>query len=175
MPSNFGEKLKAIRKAAKLTQAQLAERAGCKQAAISMWEAGERDPGWSEVQALALALGVDCTAFTDAPEPKPGKPAEPRGPKEGEHRGVGVIRANEAINCLIRIPKDDARQRAFDAVLSWIETPSKIDLRAGDDTSLQQAQLAIGRLQSIPRKDALRDRAFEIVSDWIKSNGPRTH
>jgi hypothetical protein len=39
----------------------------------------------------------------------------------GERRGVGIIRANEAINCLIRIPKNDAlRKRGFQLVTDWI-------------------------------------------------------
>jgi ParB-like chromosome segregation protein Spo0J len=41
---------------------------------------------------------------------------------EGEVRGVGVTRANEAINCLIRIPKNDAlRKRGFQIVTDWIK------------------------------------------------------
>lgn len=39
-----------------------------------------------------------------------------------ERKGVGVIRANEAINCLIRIPKNDAlRKRGFQIVTDWIK------------------------------------------------------
>lgn len=40
---------------------------------------------------------------------------------EGESRGVGVQRANEAINCLSRIPKNDRlRKRGFQIVSDWI-------------------------------------------------------
>lgn len=39
----------------------------------------------------------------------------------GERRGKGVILANEAINCLMRIPKNDAlRNRGFQLVTDWI-------------------------------------------------------
>ncbi len=39
-----------------------------------------------------------------------------------ERKGVGVDRANEAINCLIRIPKNDAlRKRGFQIVTDWIK------------------------------------------------------
>ncbi len=42
-------------------------------------------------------------------------------PAEGKLRGVGVMRANEAINCLTRIPKNDAlRNRGFQIVTDWI-------------------------------------------------------
>jgi hypothetical protein len=40
---------------------------------------------------------------------------------EGELQGKGVIRANEAINCLTRIPKNDAlRSRGLQIVADWI-------------------------------------------------------
>lgn len=40
----------------------------------------------------------------------------------GELQGVGIIRANEAINCLTRIPKNDAlRKRGFQLVTDWIK------------------------------------------------------
>lgn len=40
---------------------------------------------------------------------------------EGTPRGVGMLRANEAINCLMRIPKNDRlRKRGFQAVKDWI-------------------------------------------------------
>jgi len=42
--------------------------------------------------------------------------------ENGKPRGVGVIRANEAINCLIRIPKNDRlRKRGFQIVTDWIK------------------------------------------------------
>ena len=41
---------------------------------------------------------------------------------DGKPLGVGVIRANEAINCLIRIPKNDRlRKRGFQIVTDWIK------------------------------------------------------
>lgn len=46
-----------------------------------------------------------------------GKPTKP----QGELQGKGVMLANEAINCLTRIPKNDAlRQRGFKIVMDWI-------------------------------------------------------
>lgn len=42
-------------------------------------------------------------------------------PKEGTPRGKGVILANEAINCLSRIPKNDPlRQRGLQIVVDWV-------------------------------------------------------
>lgn len=51
------------------------------------------------------------------PEPK-----HEEEPEEGKQRGKGVFLANEAINCLIRIPKNDAlRKRGFQIVTDWIK------------------------------------------------------
>lgn len=70
MASNFGKRLQELRKAAGLTQKELAEKAGLSQNGISNWETGDRDPVWSIVQALAAALGVDCSEFQEK-KPKP--------------------------------------------------------------------------------------------------------
>lgn len=63
----FGERLRELREAAGLSQAELARRTGIAQQSIAVWEAGKSDPGWSKVMKLAEALGVDCRAFQDQP------------------------------------------------------------------------------------------------------------
>ena len=55
----MGEKLKAARQAAGMTQAQLAAAIGCKQKDVSRWEAGMIEPGVLTVKKMAQALG--CT------------------------------------------------------------------------------------------------------------------
>lgn len=57
---------------------------------------------------------------------KRGKPAIESENKPGTDRqGVGVIRANEAVNSLSRIPKNDAlRKRGFQIVKDWIKANS---------------------------------------------------
>lgn len=52
----MGEKLRAARKAAGLTQAQLAEAIGCKQKDVSRWEAGLIEPGVLTVKKIAQVL-----------------------------------------------------------------------------------------------------------------------
>lgn len=52
----MGEKLKAARKAAGLTQVELAEKVGCKQKDISRWENG-RPTTAETLKKLAQALG----------------------------------------------------------------------------------------------------------------------
>ena len=53
----MGEKLKAARLAAGLTQGQLAERVGCHQKDISRWEAGTHEPRAPTLKKMAQALG----------------------------------------------------------------------------------------------------------------------
>lgn len=53
----MGEKLKAARLAAGLTQGQLAELVGVQQRDISRWENGHREPGVLIVKRMAQALG----------------------------------------------------------------------------------------------------------------------
>jgi transcriptional regulator with XRE-family HTH domain len=62
----FAVKLKRLREAAGWSQAELAERAGLNQFGVAKLEQGVREPAWATVQALARALGVNCTAFEDA-------------------------------------------------------------------------------------------------------------
>jgi transcriptional regulator with XRE-family HTH domain len=69
--SGFGKRLKRLRRAAGLTQGELAERAGCHKFTIVKLEGGEREPGWPLVLALRAALGVDLAAFTLAPPEAP--------------------------------------------------------------------------------------------------------
>lgn len=52
----MGDKLKEARRAAGMTQAQLAERIGCLQKDISRYESG-REPGALTLKKIAIALG----------------------------------------------------------------------------------------------------------------------
>ena len=56
--STFGMRLRERRLACGLTMAQLAERIGVSQPAISQWESGRDRPGRESLQKLATALGV---------------------------------------------------------------------------------------------------------------------
>ena len=53
----MGEKLKAARKAAGLTQLQLAQAVGCYQKDIARWELGKIEPGVLIVKKMAQVLG----------------------------------------------------------------------------------------------------------------------
>src|SRR5215475_6525926 len=69
--TRFSARLKEMRERAGLTQKQLADRAGVSQRGISHWEQGLREPTWSNVIALAKALGVKCDDFLHEPSPRP--------------------------------------------------------------------------------------------------------
>jgi transcriptional regulator with XRE-family HTH domain len=60
---NFGVRLKELRSAAGLTQSKLAEKAGLSKGTVAALEQGTYDATWPTVQALAVALGMDCRAF----------------------------------------------------------------------------------------------------------------
>jgi transcriptional regulator with XRE-family HTH domain len=79
LSTGFGARLKALREAAGLTQAALAERAGMHRFGVAKIEQGLREPGWETVLALARALNVSCSAF-EAPPDAPAPPVEPPPP-----------------------------------------------------------------------------------------------
>jgi transcriptional regulator with XRE-family HTH domain len=79
----FAKRLRELRDAAKMTQTELAERAGSHRQTIAQLETGVRKPTWETVQALARALGVSCQAFeTEQPEPPAKKGRKRKGGAE---------------------------------------------------------------------------------------------
>src|SRR5436309_1881006 len=74
----IGARLRELREQKGLTQGQLAELVGVRRDAVARWEADAREPGWSNVVALAAALGVNCLAFLQPPAEReasgPGRP-----------------------------------------------------------------------------------------------------
>jgi transcriptional regulator with XRE-family HTH domain len=84
----FAVLLAAVRRRAGVSQYALARRSGVSKQALSLLEKGDREPSWETVQRLALALGVDCSAFQDpdltlppqGPPPRMGRP--PKGQPE---------------------------------------------------------------------------------------------
>lgn len=62
----FGRRLRELRDAAGLTQADLGEKAGMLPGVIARLERAEREPGWGTVLKLAQALGVSTDEFRAA-------------------------------------------------------------------------------------------------------------
>ena len=78
---SFAERLKELREKAGFSQAELAKRAGMHLFGVAKLEQGQREPTWATVQALAEALGVECTAFKETQKASPratGKNAQGR-------------------------------------------------------------------------------------------------
>ena len=68
--TGFGPRLRTLREAAGLTQAQLGERAGgMPYQAVAKYEREATEPSWSAVLRLADALGVTPNAFLVASAP----------------------------------------------------------------------------------------------------------
>ena len=82
--SAFGQALKRMREEKDWTREQLAEKCGLSRMQIFRLETGEQGASWETVQALAAALGVDCTAFQADDDDSTGKkkPARKRRPKK---------------------------------------------------------------------------------------------
>jgi transcriptional regulator with XRE-family HTH domain len=64
--TTFGEKLVELRKAADLTQVELAAKSGVPIGTVRDYEQEARDPLLSNAQRLATALGVSLDAFPPA-------------------------------------------------------------------------------------------------------------
>jgi transcriptional regulator with XRE-family HTH domain len=77
---HFASRLQSLREAAGLSQYELAKKAGVTRQTLSRLEMGESAPTWPTVQLLAIALGVDCSAFVDPGlQPPEEEPTRPRG------------------------------------------------------------------------------------------------
>ena len=67
----FGRRLKVLRKANKLNQAELAEKVGIETKYLSNIETGRRSPSFEKVVALAKALEVSMSALFSFDHEKP--------------------------------------------------------------------------------------------------------
>ena len=74
MSETFGNRLRALRKKAGLTQEQLADNTGFSLMTIRRWEWGERSPRVEEVNALAKAPNVsEADLLNDSPPDNSGR------------------------------------------------------------------------------------------------------
>ena len=65
---SVGDKIKAARKAAGLTQAQLADKSGVATISIHQYEAGKRHPQLKQLLSIAAALGIEWTDLVPVEE-----------------------------------------------------------------------------------------------------------
>jgi transcriptional regulator with XRE-family HTH domain len=88
----LGQRLQRLRKAAKLTQEQLAERSGQSFGNLKNWERDYRTPGlWAALQ-LARALGVPMEELAECAEPDPKMGKEKRSKRKRQEGGRPVGR-----------------------------------------------------------------------------------
>lgn len=57
------ERIRSVRRAADITQAELAEKLGTDQSFVSKYERGERRLDVVELRGICLALGIDFVGF----------------------------------------------------------------------------------------------------------------
>lgn len=67
MEYNYGERIKAARKAAGLTQEQLASKCGLATITIRQYESGKRQPRLAQIKDLATATGTTVQKLLDIP------------------------------------------------------------------------------------------------------------
>lgn len=70
----IGDRIKALRSAAGLSQHDLAVKAGLQPIHISRLERNKNDPYWSTVCAIADALGISVQELRDLPEEEETEP-----------------------------------------------------------------------------------------------------
>ena len=90
---------------------------------ITIFKASQIVANPPELQKLLLDAALASKNKVSSPKSEPAnhKQEKPSKRKDGLV-GVGIIRANEAINCLSRIPKNDAlRKRGFQLVSDWMK------------------------------------------------------
>ncbi|MBQ1281547.1 MAG: helix-turn-helix transcriptional regulator [Oscillospiraceae bacterium] len=69
---NFPVMLRSLRKQAKMTQPELAEKLGISRSAVSMYESGSREPNFAMLEAIADIFNVDMNTLTgSAPVDRP--------------------------------------------------------------------------------------------------------
>lgn len=86
-----GERIKAARKAAKMTQADLAKKLGIPFQSISQWERDLRNPKSETIQRIAKALG--CTPWELVPPPHQSSPESRRQVEELMGKEPGYLDA----------------------------------------------------------------------------------
>ena len=67
---DLSKKLKELRKAAGLTQAQVALQLNVSFQAVSLWERGETAPDIDKLTELAKLYGTDCNFFAGPGRPR---------------------------------------------------------------------------------------------------------
>ena len=65
--NQFPATLRGLRKRARMTQPELAEKLGVSRSAVSMYECGTREPNFAILEALSRIFDVDMNTLTGTP------------------------------------------------------------------------------------------------------------
>lgn len=99
----LNEKIHYYRKAAKLSQEELAEAVGVSRQAVSKWELGESTPEVDKLLALAGTFGVTTDELLSDSDPRPAQPApEPEPEQAPPAGGARLDRAGGFLGRLVR-------------------------------------------------------------------------
>ncbi len=120
----FGVSGKSVDRAAKVIKDGIPEIAEAVDSnEITIFKASQIVANPPELQKPLLDAALASKNKVSSPKSEPAnhKQEKPSKRKDGLV-GVGIIRANEAINCLSKIPKNDAlRKRGFQLVSDWVK------------------------------------------------------
>jgi transcriptional regulator with XRE-family HTH domain len=83
-PAELGARIRELREAAGLSQAELAERLGIAQNSLSNWERGNRQPSFADIVRVAESLAVPISDFVVRPKQATLKPRGRGRPKKPE-------------------------------------------------------------------------------------------
>ena len=116
--SNFAEQLSAARKAAGMTQEQLADTVHVARNTVSSWERGRTQPDLETLRLLGQALHYDFMNGEAAPQAETEKPAEAAPSKKPFTKrniiiGAAALAAVILIVCLLVIPKQSGKPAEY--------------------------------------------------------------
>ena len=107
--SGFSERLAALRRQKKLTQAELGRQLGISKSAVSMYERGNREPELELLQAIADFFSVSVSSLLGREEPLVNGDAELTGYLES-------LRDRPELRMLFSVTKDATREDVEAAV-----------------------------------------------------------
>ena len=136
---------------------------------------------WQEIEAKSAdsaLLSIDgAVKLLAAPKPKEKPSAPPAAPEPDEPAGGWCLICGSTTDCncaeKFGSPAEVLGQRDVDepALPAEIAPPPQSSNRAAKGVGL--AHQAINALCGIPKTDGQRERAFEMVADFIEANSPR--
>lgn len=121
-PNTYGKRLRSARKAAKLTQKQLADKVGLTQATISELENDEYD-GSAKTPSIADVLGVGALWLAD------GKGDPSAGTRRNDTYDAAIAQASDAarvlVNAILKADKAGEPAQTFMLMLRMLPDPDE--------------------------------------------------